>query len=63
MMRTHPIIPALWEGVRASAALFILMETAKANELEPYRYIGYLFERLPKRLYMKSEKDREDNHS
>ena len=35
------------EGARASAALFSLIETAKANELEPYNYLRYLFERLP----------------
>jgi transposase len=35
------------EGARASAALFSLIETAKANELEPYRYLRYLFEKLP----------------
>jgi transposase len=35
------------EGAKASAALFSLIETAKANELEPYHYLRYLFERLP----------------
>lgn len=35
------------EGARASATLFSLIETAKANELEPYHYLRYLFERLP----------------
>ena len=35
------------EGARASAALFSLIETAKANKLEPYHYLRYLFERLP----------------
>ncbi len=35
------------KGARASAVLFSLIETAKANELEPYRYLRYLFERLP----------------
>ncbi|RLC19113.1 MAG: hypothetical protein DRI24_01060, partial [Deltaproteobacteria bacterium] len=35
------------EGARASAALFSLVETAKANGLEPYRYLRYLFEKLP----------------
>ena len=35
------------EGARASAALFSLIETAKANDLEPYHYLRYLFERLP----------------
>jgi len=35
------------EGARASAVLFSLVETAKANGLEPYRYLRYLFEKLP----------------
>lgn len=35
-------------GARASAALYSLIETAKANGLEPYRYLRYLFEKLPK---------------
>jgi len=28
----------------------VLLETAKANQLEPYSYLRYLFERLPKTL-------------
>lgn len=34
-------------GARASATIYSLIETAKANGLEPYRYLSYLFERLP----------------
>ena len=34
-------------GARASAALYSLIETAKANNLEPYAYLRHLFERLP----------------
>jgi len=34
-------------GAEASAAIYSLIETAKANGLEPYRYLRYLFERLP----------------
>jgi len=34
-------------GARASAALYSLIETAKANGLEPYWYLRYIFERLP----------------
>lgn len=34
-------------GAGASATIYSLIETAKANELEPYRYLRYLFERLP----------------
>lgn len=35
------------EGAKASALLYSLIETAKANGLEPYRYLRYLFEKLP----------------
>ncbi len=35
------------EGAKASAALYSLIETAKANSLEPYWYLRRLFERLP----------------
>jgi len=34
-------------GASASAAMYSLIETAKANGLEPYQYLRYLFERLP----------------
>ena len=34
-------------GARASAMFFSLVETAKANGLEPYAYLRRLFERLP----------------
>jgi transposase len=34
-------------GAQASATLYSLVETAKANGLEPYRYLRFLFERLP----------------
>ena len=34
-------------GAGASAAIYSLIETAKANDLEPYRYLRHLFERLP----------------
>lgn len=35
------------EGAEASALLFSLIETAKANKLEPYAYLRYIFDRLP----------------
>jgi hypothetical protein len=35
------------EGAEASATLYSLIETAKANQLEPYSYLRYLFEKLP----------------
>ncbi len=34
-------------GAHASATLFSLIETAKATGLEPYRYLRYVFTRLP----------------
>jgi len=35
------------EGAAASAAIYSLIETAKADGLEPYRYLRYLLENLP----------------
>jgi len=35
------------EGAAASAALYSLIETAKANGLEPYWYLRHLIEKLP----------------
>ena len=35
-------------GARASADLYSLVETAKANQQEPYQYLSWLFEHLPK---------------
>lgn len=35
------------KGAKASAALFSLIETAKANGLEPFAYLRNLFEKLP----------------
>jgi transposase len=37
----------LFAVVEASACLYGLIETAKANNLEPYKYLRYLFEKLP----------------
>ena len=34
-------------GARASAGIYSLIETAKANGLEPYQYLYYLFTHLP----------------
>ncbi len=44
------------KGTQASAALYSLIETAKANGLESYRYLRYLFEKLP---FAEDEKDYE----
>ena len=35
------------EGAEASALLYSLIETAKANTLEPYAYLRYIFDKLP----------------
>jgi transposase len=35
-------------GAHASANLYSIIETAKANEHDPYRYLRYLFTELPK---------------
>ena len=35
------------EGAAASAAIYSLIETAKANGLDPYWYLRYLLEHLP----------------
>ena len=35
------------EGARASATIYSLIETSKANNLEPYKYLRFLFEHLP----------------
>lgn len=35
------------KGAIASANLFSLVETAKANGLEPHAYLSHVFERLP----------------
>ena len=34
-------------GARASANLFSLVSSARANGLEPYAYLNYVFENLP----------------
>jgi hypothetical protein len=35
------------KGAIASANLYSLVETAKANQIEPYGYLAWLFQRLP----------------
>lgn len=35
------------QGARASAIIYSIVETAKANQLNPYYYLRYLFEKLP----------------
>ncbi len=35
------------EGAQASATIYSLIESAKANNLEPYKYLRFIFEKLP----------------
>ena len=35
------------KGAKASAAVYSIIETAKANGLNPFQYLQYLFEHLP----------------
>jgi len=35
------------DGAKASANLYGLIETAKANRLEPFAYLKYVFKELP----------------
>ena len=35
------------EGADASMAVFSIVETAKANDLDPRKYLNYLLERRP----------------
>ncbi len=44
------------KGAQASAALYSLIETAKASGLEPFKYLQYIFEKLP---FATSKKDYE----
>ena len=41
------------KGAEASALLYSLIETAKANKLEPYAYLRYIFEKLPLAVTLK----------
>jgi len=46
--RKNWLFSASVKGVKASANLYSLIETAKANGLEPYAYLRYLFTELPR---------------
>ena len=45
------------DGAKASATFFSLIETAKANSLEPYAYLRHIFNKLP---LVQSEQDLKD---
>ena len=37
-------------GAEASATIYSIVETAKANGLKPYEYMKYLLEEIPKHM-------------
>ena len=37
-------------GAEASAAIYSVVETAKANNLKPYYYMNYILEKLPEMI-------------
>lgn len=45
--RKNWLFSATAKGAQASAGIYSLIETAKANNLEPFWYLLYLFEKLP----------------
>lgn len=45
--RKNWLFSATVPGAKASANLYGLIETAKANNLEPYNYLRYIFKELP----------------
>ncbi|GAU79048.1 transposase domain-containing protein [Fusibacter sp. 3D3] len=38
------------DGAKASAVIYSIAETAKANNLKPYAYFKYLLEEIPKHM-------------
>lgn len=38
------------KGAQASAAVYSIIETAKANHLKPYEYLKYLLTEMPKHM-------------
>ena len=46
--RKNWLFSASVNGAKASAALYSLIETAKANQLEPYQYLRHIFSEIPK---------------
>lgn len=45
--RENWLFSASPKGAEASATIYSIIETCKANGLEPYTYLTYLFEKLP----------------
>ncbi len=48
--RKNWLFSASVKGAKASANLYSLIETVKANELEPYAYLRHVFTQLPRAL-------------
>lgn len=46
--RKNWLFSATVPGAKSSANLYSLIETAKANQLEPYQYLRHIFGQLPK---------------
>ena len=51
--RKNWLFSASVAGVKSSANLYSLIETAKANGLEPYAYLRYIYAQLPRALAVK----------
>lgn len=45
--RKNWLFPGSPLGAHANATLYSLIKTAKANGVEPYRYLKYIFTKLP----------------
>jgi len=45
------------KGADASASIYSLIETCKANKVEPYRYFEYILIRLPNNSSPKTAED------
>lgn len=60
--RTFTVVRKSWlfststKGAEASAAVFILIETAKANRLDPYDYIEFILDYLPQQNLVENPK-------
>ena len=55
--RKNWLFSASVKGVKASANLYSLIETAKANGLEPYAYLRHVFTELPKATTVEAIED------
>lgn len=45
--RKNWLFSASVKGAKSSAAAYSIIETAKANKLDPYKYLTYIFTYLP----------------